>query len=88
MWYHLIQAPLSTKIQSKWCFQLMKQTLPHELEDFCSRIYKQILRKHKVYVECVYLFNEENLKPFFFSMTVDQHDFDLEDVIQTQNING
>ena len=57
-------------------FSVNDTDLPYELEDFCSRIYYHILRKHKVYVECVYVFNEKALHSFL--MSVDLHDFDLE----------
>ena len=67
-------------------FSVDKTDLPYELPDFCSRIYYEILRKHKVYVECVHVFNEEDLSPFFTECRPSR--FQLRDSIQTQNING
>ena len=67
-------------------FSVDETDLPYELEDFCSIIYYHILRKHKMYVECVYVFKKETLKTFFNECRPAR--FRLRDVIHAQNING
>ena len=67
-------------------FSVNKTDLPHELQDFCSQIYYQTLRKNKVCVECIYVFNEDDLNSFFNEGRCAR--FRLRDSIQTLNING
>ena len=45
-------------------FSVNKTDLPYELQDICRRIYYYILKKYVLYVECIYVINEEQLDPF------------------------
>ena len=67
-------------------FSVNKADMPYDLQDICSRIYYHVLRKHTVCIESIYVFNEEDLIPFFIECNPAR--FRLRDSIQTQNING